>query len=173
MSSITPHNDNFLPENISIYNNNNNNDDDDDVNSNNDDNDDANKSNNSDDDDDEEFDDFISSQWKDSVEIGLIINYPLPCTNYLVSDNKFELTNNSDKKNEIESDTTITENENDNNNNNNSNNNDNHVRLPSLILSTRLEERSIAPIFDGTQWAGTREFFCFVLFCTVCFILLT
>ena len=152
MSSITPHNDNFLPENISIYNNNNN--DDDDVNSDNNDDDDA-KSNDSDDD---EFDDFISSQWKDSVEIGLIINYPLPCTNYLVSDNKLELTNNSDKNNEIESDTTITE------NNNNNNNNNNHVRLPSLILSTRLEERSIAPIFDGTQWAGTREFFCFVLF---------
>ena len=159
MSSITPHNDNFLPENISIYNNNN--DDDDDVNSNNDDNDDnANRSNDAD--DDEEFDDFISSQWKDSVEIGLIINYPLPCTNYLVSDNKFELTNNCDKKNEM-SDTTITENEND-TNNNNDNNSNNHVRLPSLILSTRLEERSIAPIFDGTQWAGTREFFCFILF---------
>ena len=160
MSSITPHNDNFLPENISIYNNNNNNDDDD-VNSN-DDNDDANKSNDSDA-DDEEFDDFISSQWKDSVEIGLIINYPLPCTNYLVSDNKFELTNNSDNKKNEMSDTTITENEND--TNNTSNNNDNHARLPSLILSTRLEERSIAPIFDGTQWAGTREFFCFVLYC--------
>ena len=166
MSSITPHNDNFLPENISIYNNNNN-DDDDDVNCD-DDNDDANKSNNSDDDDDnDEFDDFISSQWKDSVEIGLIINYPLPCTNYL--SDTFEL-NNSHKNNEM-SDTT-TENENDTNNNNNSNNNDNHARLPSLILSTRLEERSIAPIFDGTQWAGTRELclFCFVLFC---FVLLT
>ena len=156
MSSITPHNDNFLPENISIYNKNN---DDDDVNSNDDD-DDAKKSNDSDDDDDEEeeeFDAFISSQWKDSVEIGLIINYPLPCTHYL--SDKFEL-HNSDKNNKM-SDTTTEKN----------NNNDNHARLPSLILSTRLEERSIAPIFDGTQWAGTREFF--VLSCTVSFIVLT
>ncbi|OEU08583.1 hypothetical protein FRACYDRAFT_249477 [Fragilariopsis cylindrus CCMP1102] len=56
----------------------------------------------------------------------------------------------------MSSDTSITENENDTNNNINNNSNDNHARLPSLILSTRLEERSIAPIFDGTQWAGTR-----------------
>ena len=143
MSSITPHNDNFLPENISIYNKNN--DDDDDVNSN-DDNDDANKSNDSDDDDDDEFDDFISSQWKDSVEIGLIVNYPLPCTNYLLNSNS-SLLLTSATNNDAAAIATATA----------PADNCNYSqcrRLPSLKLSTRLEEQSIAPLFDGTQWAG-------------------
>jgi hypothetical protein len=131
MSSITPHDDNFIPENISIYNNN-----DDDVNSDDDDN---GVDGNKDSDDEDEFSDFISSQWKDSVEIGLIIDYPLPCTNYL--ENQFEQQIKIDDGDGNEGD-----------------NSSDNQRLPSLILSTRLEERSIAPLFDGTQWAGTSKF---------------
>lgn len=84
--------------------------------------------------DDDEFTEFIESQWKDSVEIGLVITYPLPCTNYLES-NILPSNDESTSETKIELEP---------------------VHLPPLTLSTVLKEESIAPLFDGTQWAGTR-----------------
>ena len=58
------------------------------------------------DDEDEFVDQFLTSEWKDSVEIGLTVSWP-----------------------------SLTQ---------------------TLHLSTQLPETAIAPLFDGTQWAGTR-----------------
>jgi len=102
--------------------------------------------------DDDEFSDFISSQWKDCVEVGLVIQYPLPSTNYLVG------PSNEIDENETEEESAVApmigscivvsgdeiHQEEDPN------------ALPPLSLSTVLQEESIAPLFDGTQWAGTR-----------------
>jgi len=105
-------------------------DDNDNGNDNGNDNDNDNGSTSTVDTDDSEFAEFISSCWKDSVEIGLKIEYPLPSTNYLEDDNSNE-DNDSDSDNGDE-------------------------RLSPLTISTVLPEGSIAPLFDGTQWAGTR-----------------
>ena len=99
--------------------------------------------------DDEEFSDFITSQWKDSVEIGLAIEYPLPFTNYL-ADMSMEAGEGEENlvgksvlvdSGEATTDAITTHQD---------------RRLPTLSLSTVLQEGSIAPLFDGTQWAGTR-----------------
>ncbi len=90
--------------------------------------------------DDEEFSDFISSQWKDSVEVGLTIEYPLPFTNYL-----------ADPTIKIVGKNVLIDGE-----PNNDQAENTSPRLPTLSLSTVLQEGSIAPLFDGTQWAGTR-----------------
>eukprot|EP00531_Pseudo-nitzschia_arenysensis_P019231 CAMPEP_0116123158 /NCGR_PEP_ID=MMETSP0329-20121206/4599_1 /TAXON_ID=697910 /ORGANISM="Pseudo-nitzschia arenysensis, Strain B593" /LENGTH=325 /DNA_ID=CAMNT_0003617055 /DNA_START=91 /DNA_END=1068 /DNA_ORIENTATION=- len=98
--------------------------------------------------DDEEFSDFISSKWKDSVEVGLSIQYPLPYTNYLAqSSNEIGEDNEEETKIEgktilVDSDETVQR--------------EDRPTLPTLSLSTVLQEGSIAPLFDGTQWAGTR-----------------
>lgn len=96
--------------------------------------------------DDEEFSDFISSQWKDSVEVGLTIEYPLPFTNYL-ADPAIEKEGEDaivGKRVQIDGESNADQAEN------------TGPRLPALNLSTVLQEGSIAPLFDGTQWAGTR-----------------
>ncbi len=92
--------------------------------------------------DDEEFSDFITSQWKDSVEVGLAIEYPLPFTNYLAS-NSIEMNEESQV---VGRDILVDGEE----------NQEDRPTLPTLTLSTVLQEGSIAPLFDGTQWAGTR-----------------
>ena len=95
--------------------------------------------------DDEEFSDFISSQWKDSVEVGLAIDYPLPYTNYLADPSI------KNKKDPIVGKSLVIDGE-----SNSDQEENNTSRLPTLSLSTVLQEGSIAPLFDGTQWAGTR-----------------
>lgn len=102
------------------------------------------------DNDDDEFSHFISSKWKDSVEIGLIVNYPLPCTNYLLNSNSSLLLTSATNNDAAAIATAIATATAPANNCNYSQ----CRRLPSLKLSTRLEEQSIAPLFDGTQWAG-------------------
>ena len=96
--------------------------------------------------DDDEFSEFISSKWKDGVEVGLVIEYPLPHTNYLPPPAGEEGTIPSVIGSDgVESEQPAAPAD---------NNIDN--TLPPLELSTVLQEGSIAPLFDGTQWAGTR-----------------
>jgi hypothetical protein len=70
--------------------------------------------------DDDEFD-FIQSIWENSVETGLIVQWPK-------QQPQPQQQNNDDKQ---------------------------PIPRP-LHLSTKLSEDAIAPLFDGTQWAGTR-----------------
>ncbi|VEU40051.1 unnamed protein product [Pseudo-nitzschia multistriata] len=98
--------------------------------------------------DDSEFSEFITSQWKDSVEIGLVITYPLPSTEYLLECEGIDVVGDSC---EVDSDDCGVSSE------------QQQIELtpttnslPPLTLSTSLGENSIAPLFDGTQWAGTR-----------------
>ena len=104
--------------------------------------------------DDSEFSEFISSKWKDSVEVGLVIQYPLPFTNYLLAE-KEETTSAVP----LVGRSIVVSGGDDENQNEEEDNNNNHTpsaALSPLSLSTVLEEGSIAPLFNGTQWAGTR-----------------
>mmetsp|Transcript_18562 Transcript_18562/g.38135 ORF Transcript_18562/g.38135 Transcript_18562/m.38135 type:complete len:390 (+) Transcript_18562:169-1338(+) len=113
--------------------------------------------------DDDEFTEFITSQWKDSVEIGLVVTYPLPSTNYcrgfFEDDDELDEDDNNNYDDEDELKAEQEEEESKGTNNNNTSNtyiNNDNSSLPPLRLSTALSEQSIAPLFDGTQWAGTR-----------------
>jgi hypothetical protein len=112
--------------------------------------------------DDDEFLDFISSKWKDSVEVGLVIQYPLPFTNYLLTDeNEAEKEETAGAVAPVVGRSIVVggcgdENDNEEDNTNTNTNNNPSAALSPLSLSTVLEEGSIAPLFDGTQWAGTR-----------------
>ena len=115
--------------------------------------------------DDDEFTEFITSQWKDSVEIRLVITYPLPSTNYcrgfFEDDDKLDEDDetNSENEDELKIEQKAEEAESQETNKNNTSNTNIHndnSSLPPLKLSTALSEQSIAPLFDGTQWAGTR-----------------
>ncbi len=96
--------------------------------------------------DDEEFSQFISSQWKDSVEVGLSIQYPLPYTDYLAKNSTDE---NKEEMDKVVGNTIVVDCE-------KNQEEEDRPTLPTLSLSTVLQEGSIAPLFDGTQWAGTR-----------------
>jgi hypothetical protein len=110
--------------------------------------------------DDEEFSEFITSQWKESVEVGLVIRYPLLFTNYLAaagpSDEKAKKEESPVETKSVVGSSIVIE----------CTDGDADKppledlpppnTLPTLTLSTVLEEKSIAPLFDGTQWAGTR-----------------
>ena len=91
--------------------------------------------------DDSEFSEFIASRWKDRVEVGLVINYPLPHTDYLSG-----TTTESAPPGVVATRDAACQNAPP----------EAKTTLPPLALSTVLPEGSIAPLFDGTQWAGTR-----------------
>ena len=104
--------------------------------------------------DDEEFSSFISSRWMDRVEIGLVINYPLPHTQYLLKCAPNQV--NTGREEEETASTSALVGTVIRSDNNDINEEDCPNVLPPLSISTVLQESSIAPIFDGTQWAGTR-----------------
>lgn len=80
----------------------------------------------------------------------MVLQYPFPFTNYLSG--RFTETN----ENEAEDRKTIVEKSLLIDIETNHQEEDHPHRLPTLSLSTVLQEGSIAPLFDGTQWAGTR-----------------
>ena len=101
--------------------------------------------------DDSEFSEFISSKWKDSVEVGLVIQYPLPFTNFLTAE-----TEETTASEPVIGRSIVVSGGYDENQNEDTNTDTPRTALSPLSLSTVLEEGSIAPLFDGTQWAGTR-----------------
>ena len=96
----------------------------------------------------EEFSEFISSRWsEDHVETGMVIRYPLPFTDYLDTE-AASAAATSDEQPRVRDDEGAPD--------DCASAGRPRARLPALTLSTVLEEEMLAPLFDGTQWAGTR-----------------